>query len=80
MREMLLGVVVVGVVAGIVVGRHAERVRRNYKDYGAAKVAVPKARQLHMNTLRATGGKIIVWGAILAFAIVVFMNLAPARS
>lgn len=80
MREMLLGVVVVGVMAGLVVGRHAERVRRNYKDYGAARNAVPKAKQLHMNTLRTAGSKIIVWGAIVAFAIVVFMNLAPART
>ena len=80
MRELLLGVVVVGVLAGLMVGRYAERARRDFKDYGAARTAVPKARQLAGATLRSAGGKIIVWGAILIFAIVVFMNLAPTRS
>ncbi len=80
MREMLLGVVVVGILAGLTVGRYAERVRRNYKDYGAAKAAVPKARQLHRSTVRTTAGKTVVWGAIVLFAILVFMNLPSSRS
>jgi uncharacterized protein YjeT (DUF2065 family) len=79
-RELLLGVVFVGVLAGLMVGRYTERARRNFKEYGAARTAVPKARQLAVETIRSAGGKIIVWGAILIFAIVVFMNLTPARS
>ena len=80
MREMLLGVVVVGVLAGLTVGRHAERLRRNFKDYGTAKVAVPKARQLHWNTVKAAVGRFVIWGAIVLFAIFVFMKLPSSRS
>jgi hypothetical protein len=78
-REMLLGVVVVGVLAGLVVGRHTERIRRNYKDYGTAKTAVPKARQLHMSTVKTGSGRILIWGVIVVFAIFVFMNLPTSR-
>jgi hypothetical protein len=79
-RELLLGVIVVGVLAGLVIGRHTERVRRNYKDYGTAKSAVSKYRQTHMDSLKAASGRILVWGAIVVFAIFVFLNLPAARS
>jgi hypothetical protein len=79
-REMLLGVVVVGALAGMVLGRHTERMRRNYKDWGAAKSAVPKAKQLAFATIRTFVGRVVVWGAILVFAIVVFMKLPSSGS
>jgi hypothetical protein len=79
-REMLLGVVVVGVLAGLTVGRHTERIRRNYKDYVGAKAAVPKAKDLHRNTVKSAMGKFVIWGAIALFAIVVFLNLPSSRT
>jgi hypothetical protein len=78
-REMLLGVAVVCVVAGLVIGRHTERVRRNFKDYGTAKTAVTKYRQTVMATIWSSTGKILAWGAIVAFAIFLFMNLPSSR-
>jgi hypothetical protein len=78
-REMLLGVAVVCVVAGLVIGRHTERVRRNFKDYGTAKTAVTKYRQTVMGTIWNSAAKILAWGAVVAFAIFLFMNLPPSR-
>ena len=80
MREMMLGVIAVGVLAGLVLGRHTERVRRNYKDYGTAKTAVPKYRQAYTDSIKSATGRILVWGAIVIFAIFIFTKLPSAGS
>jgi hypothetical protein len=65
-RETLIGFVLVSVLAGIVLGRNTERARRNYKDWGAAKAAVPKGRQLAMQEMRKAAFTIIIVGGLLA--------------
>jgi hypothetical protein len=75
-REMMLGIVAVGLVVGVTIGRHAERVRRNVKDYGAAKAAVPKARQLSNGTIGKAVLATLAWGGLMVFIFFVVINLA----
>jgi hypothetical protein len=79
-RETLLGVIAVGVLAGLVVGRHTERIRRNYKDLGTAKAAVPKARSIYTGSIRSGTGRILAWAALVILAIYVFTKLPSAGS
>ena len=65
-RETLIGFVVVSVALGIVVGRNTERARRNYKDWGTAKAAVPKGRQLAVTEMRKAAFTILIVGGLLA--------------
>jgi hypothetical protein len=62
-------------VAGIAVGRTTERARRNYKDYGTAKSAVPKGRQLAMSELRRAAFTIIIVGGLLVALFLGAINL-----
>ncbi len=74
---MLLGVVLVGLGAGVMVGRSTERARRSYKDYGAAKVAVPKGRQVAFADLR----RALMWGAVVvATMLTLFLGVFAGAS
>ena len=75
MRETLIGFVALGVLAGIVLGRTTERARRNYKDYGAAKAAVPKGRNLAMGEMRKAAFTIIIVGGLLIALFIGAINL-----
>jgi hypothetical protein len=72
---MLLGFVAIGVLAGVVLGRTTERARRNYKDYGTAKAAVPKGRNLAMAEMRRAAFTIIIVGGLLVALFIGAVNL-----
>ena len=52
MRELLLGIIVVGVFIGVWIGRQTERARRTYKDWGTAKTALKKGRTIAFTEMR----------------------------
>ena len=64
-RETLLGIVVVGLIAGIWIGRSTERARRTYKDWGAAKTALKKGRSIAMTEVRKAAVVVVVLGGIM---------------
>ncbi len=72
MREAMLGMVVVGLVAGIIVGRSGERARRSYKDWGAAKTALKKGRSIAMSELR----RAVLAGLVIAAVLIGLFTLA----
>ncbi len=72
MREAMLGMVVVGLVAGIIVGRSGERARRSYKDWGAAKTALKKGRSIAMTELR----RAVLAGLVIAAVLIGLFTLA----
>jgi hypothetical protein len=74
MRELLLGIVVVGLVIGIWVGRQTERARRTYKDWDAAKVALKKGRTVAFTEIRRAATIVIVVGGLLLAAFLGMMN------
>ena len=74
-RELMLGVVVIGVVAGIMVGRVTERARRNVKDYGVAKSAVPKGRSLAFGEMRRAAFTILVVGGVMTAIFIGVINM-----
>jgi hypothetical protein len=51
-RETILGVIVVGLVAGLFLGRHTERTRRFKADIGTAKANVEKNTANYKESLR----------------------------
>jgi hypothetical protein len=73
-REMLLGIVVVGLVIGIWVGRQTERARRTYKDWDTAKVALKKGRGIALAEIRKAALVVVVVGGLLLAAFIGMMN------
>ena len=73
-RELLLGIVVVGLVVGVWVGRQTERARKTYKDWGAAKVALKKGRSLAFVEIRKAAVVIVVIGGIMLALFIGVMN------
>lgn len=76
MRETMLGIIVVAVLAGVIVGRTTERARRNYKDWGTAKSAVPKGRSLAFAELRRAAMTIIIVGGVMVALFIGVINLS----
>ncbi len=66
MRELMVGVIVVGLIAGIVVGRSTERARRSYKDWGTARTALKKGRTILFTEVR----RAIVSGLLIAAVLI----------
>lgn len=72
MREMMLGIVAVGLVAGAFLGRNTERARRAYRDWGTARAAVPKGRA----TAVAEIWRALVTGVIIVVAVIALVTFA----
>ncbi len=66
MGALLLGVVVVGLVVGLMIGRSTERVRRGMKDLATAKAAVTKGRQVAYGEVRKVAGAVVITAVIFA--------------
>jgi hypothetical protein len=66
-RELMLGMIAVGLVAGVAVGRTTERSRRAKKDHATAVATVPKAHKIMVTETRK---------AIVAIAVVSLAMLA----
>lgn len=72
MREMMLGIVAVGLIAGVVLGRNTERARRAYKDWDTARAAVPKGRATAVAAIwRAFVTGVVITGVVIAMVAVV---------
>ena len=74
MRELLLGIIVVGLVIGIWVGRQTERARRTYKDWDTARVALRKGRTIALTEIRKAALVVVVVGGLLLAAFIGMMN------
>lgn len=75
MREMMLGLVGVGVLAGIMLGRNAERFRRSRVDLVAAKVALKKGRGTNLAQMRSTAVTVFIVAAVLVAVFVAATSL-----
>jgi hypothetical protein len=69
LQPLLIGMLAVGAVVGIIVGRQVERARRGLKDYASAREAVPKGRK----TARLELGKAIRLVGIILGVVVLFL-------
>lgn len=75
MREVMLGMVVVGVFAGVLIGRNTERFRRTRVDWVAAKAAVKKGRGVALAEMRKTALTVLIVGAVLLSIFIGMINL-----
>jgi len=64
-RELMLGMVAVGLVVGVILGRNTERARRTYKDWDAARVALKKGRSIALGEIRKAAVTILIIAAVL---------------
>jgi hypothetical protein len=76
---MMLGMVIVGVFAGVVIGRNTERFRRTRVDWVTAKSAVKKGRGIAMAEMRKTLLTVLIVGAVLAGIFVGMLNLSSSN-
>jgi hypothetical protein len=74
-RAFMIGMVVVGLVAGFALGRIAERTRRGYKDYGTARTTLATGRKAFFGSLGRATVTVIVVGAFLIALFIGAYNL-----
>jgi hypothetical protein len=73
---LMLGVVSVGLVVGLMVGRSTERARRGFKDLATAKATLSKGRQVAYGELRKAAGGVL----LIAFIFVaLFIGLIKSQ-
>ena len=65
MREFMIGLIAVGIVAGVILGRNTERARRSYKDLGAGRTAFQKYRKTAIAEARRAVVTVLVIGVLL---------------
>jgi hypothetical protein len=71
-RELMLGIVVVGLVVGVVLGRNTERARRAFKDWGTGKTALKKYKTTMVGEIR----RAVFTGLIVAVVIIAVVTFA----
>jgi hypothetical protein len=64
-RDMVVGVVVVGLIVGVILGRNTERARRSFKDWETAKTALKKGRSIALVEFRRAAVTILIIAAVL---------------
>jgi multisubunit Na+/H+ antiporter MnhB subunit len=70
--EMMLGMVVVGLIAGIFVGRHTTKSKRSFADQKSARVTYEKYRKaMFVDTRNA----VVAVAVVGAFLIALFMGM-----
>lgn len=79
MREVMLGVVMVGIVGGVVLGRNTERARRAVREWGTARSTVPKAKTAMLGEVRRAVITALIIVAV-AVAVVSVMLREPSGS
>lgn len=72
MRELMLGIVAVGLAVGVILGRNTERARRAFKDWGTAKTALKKGKTVMVTEIR----RAIVTGLIVAVVVIAVVTFA----
>ena len=79
MRELMVGLIAVGLAAGLIVGRNTERARRSFKDWGAGKTALKKYKTTMVGEIR----RAVITGVIIAavvIGVVTFLFTDPSGS
>lgn len=72
MRELMVGVIAVGLAAGLLVGRNTERARRAFKDWGAGRTAVKKYKTTMVGEIK----RAVITGLIVAVVIIAVVSFA----
>jgi hypothetical protein len=75
MRELMVGMIAVGLVAGIVLGRNTERARRTYRDWGTARATMEKGRKIAFAEARRAVVTSVLIGAVLLVIFIGALNL-----
>jgi hypothetical protein len=76
-REFMIGLIAVGIFAGVVLGRSTERARRSYRDQATSKVTFQKYRKTAVVEARKAVFTVLLIGGIL---VVVFIGLIRSNS
>ena len=64
-REFMIGLMAVGIFAGVVLGRNTERARRSYRDQATSKVTFQKYRKTAAAEARKAAITVMVIAGVL---------------
>jgi hypothetical protein len=64
-REFMIGLIAVGIFAGVILGRNTERARRSYRDQATSKVTFQKYRKTAFTEARKAAITVLLIGAVL---------------
>jgi hypothetical protein len=64
-REFMIGLMAVGIFAGVVLGRNTERARRSYRDQATGKAAFERYRKTALAEARRAALTVVIVGGIL---------------
>jgi ABC-type Fe3+ transport system permease subunit len=73
-REFMIGVMAVGIFAGVVLGRNTERARRSYRDQAAGRTAFEKYRRTALAEARRAAVTVVIVGVVLVAIFVGLIN------
>jgi hypothetical protein len=76
-REFMIGLIAVGIFAGVILGRNTERARRSYRDQATSKVTFQKYRKTAVVEARRAAFTILFVGAVL---IAIFVGVMRSNS
>ena len=65
MREFMIGLMAVGIFAGVVLGRNTERARRSYRDQATSKTTFQKYRKTAVAEARKAAITVVVIAGVL---------------
>ena len=65
MREFMIGIIAVGVAAGIILGRNTERARRSYRDMGSGRTTYQKYRKTALAEARRAAVTVVIVAVVL---------------
>jgi hypothetical protein len=79
LREFMIGLIGVGLVAGVILGRNTERARRSYKDMGAGRTTYQKYRKTAIAEGRRAAFTVLLVGALLIALFIGALSMVPGR-
>ena len=79
MREFMIGIIAVGVAAGVILGRNTERARRSYRDMGSGRTTYQKYRKTMFTEMRRAAITVLVIGVVLVAIFIGALNFPGGR-
>jgi hypothetical protein len=74
-REFMIGVMAVGIFAGVILGRNTERARRSYRDQAAGRTTYQKYRKTALAEARRAAVTVLIVAVVLITIFFALINL-----
>jgi hypothetical protein len=75
MREFMIGILAVGIFAGVLLGRNTERARRSYRNQVSGKTTYQNYRKTALADARKAAGTVVLFALIMIALLLGVMSL-----